>query len=70
MNSIIIFLDEQNDKYGKWDLEQQFPKCVPYIIIPVDAPCGGAVGEVQWAKGFGSIPSKALNYWEKKSLYP
>ena len=21
MNSIMIFLDEQKDKYGKWDLE-------------------------------------------------
>ena len=38
MNSIIIFLDEQKDKYGNWDLEQQLPKCVPYVITPVDAP--------------------------------
>ena len=31
-------LDEQKDKYGKWDLEQQFPKCVLCNITPVNAP--------------------------------
>lgn len=63
MNSIIIFLDEQNDKYGKWDLEQQFPKCVPYIIIPVDAPQVGEEGE------FGIYSIKDLKLLKKKKVY-